>query len=227
MSSALPSESPSIALITGGGGDLASAIRAELENHRLVVHAPARRQLDVTDPRSVAAAFHALDRLDLLVSNAGLCVDRSIAVMTAAEFAMVLDVNLSGAFRAAREALKRMAKQRSGHVVFIGSFSAISGPAGQCNYAAAKAGLIALTQSLAREYGPRNIRVNCVLPGFLETRMTASLGEDLRRRFREAHTLGRFNTTIEVARFIRFLHLEMAHTSGQVFSLDSRRHRWT
>jgi 3-oxoacyl-[acyl-carrier protein] reductase len=147
--------------------------------------------------------------------------------MGAEDFSAVLDVNLSGAFRVARGALKRMSRQRVGHIVFIGSFSAFRGPAGQSNYAAAKAGLIALAQSLAREYGARNIRVNCVLPGFMETKMTSHLGDGLRAQFREEHMLGRFNTADEAARFVRFLHLEMPHTSGQVFSLDSRPHRWT
>lgn len=216
-----------VALITGGAGDLAGAIRSELEASAVWVHAPARTELDVTSAASVARCLAELSRLDLVVCCAGLIVDRSLAAMSAEDFSAVLDVNLSGAFRVARAALKIMARQRGGHVVFIGSFSAFSGPAGQANYAAAKAGLIGLAQSLAREYGARGIRVNCVLPGFLETKMTAHLGGELRARFRGAHTLGRFNTGAETARFIRFLHLEMPHTSAQVFSLDSRPHRWT
>ena len=228
MTAAHPAPDPQpVALITGGGGDLAAALRAELEAHGLIVQAPARREMDVAKAGSIAAYFKSQSRLDLLVSNAGMCVDRSVAAMTEEDFDSVLEANLSGAFRVARQAILRMARQRVGHVVFIGSYSAFRGPAGQCNYAAAKAGLIALAQSLAREYGARNIRVNCVLPGFLETRMTAPLGDGLRAQFRGAHTLGRFNTTAEAARFIRFLHLEMPHTSGQVFSLDSRPHRWT
>jgi 3-oxoacyl-[acyl-carrier protein] reductase len=221
-----PAHQP-VALITGGGGDLAAAIRAELEASGVVVYAPTRAVLDVTKSASIATCFATLPQLDLAVCNAGCVIDRTLASMGAEEFSAALDVNLSGAFRVARGALKLMARQRSGHVVFIGSFSALSGPAGQSNYAAAKAGLVALTQSLAREYGPRNIRVNCILPGFLETKMTGHLGDELRAKFRGAHTLGRFNTTAEVARFIRFLHLEMPHTSAQVFSLDSRPHRWT
>lgn len=222
-----PADPQAVALITGGGGDLAAAIRRELETAGLLVHAPARAELDVSSAPSVAAFFQTLARLDLAVCNAGIIVDKTLAAMSPGEFASVLDVNLSGAFRVARAALKIMSRQRSGHIVLIGSFSALSGPAGQPNYAAAKAGLIGLAQSLAREYGARNIRVNCVLPGFLETRMTAPLGDALRNRVRSAHTLGRFNTAAEAARFIRFLHRELPHTSGQVFSLDSRPHRWT
>lgn len=216
-----------VALITGGGGDLAAAIRSGLETDIPLVHAPARAELDVTSAASVASFFQRLARLDLAVCNAGMIVDKALAAMSPDDFCSVLDVNLSGAFRVARAALKLMSRQRAGHIVFIGSFSALSGPAGQANYASAKAGLIGLAQSLAREYGARNIRVNCVLPGFLETRMTAGLDDALRARVRGAHTLGRFNTPDIVARFIRFLHREMPHTSGQVFSLDSRPHRWT
>lgn len=219
--------SSSIALVTGGAGDLAQAISAELKLHALTVLAPSRAELDVTDAASLVTQFEKIPRLDLLVCNAGLILDKSLASMSESDFTRVLDVNLTGAFRVARAALKLMSKQRSGHIVFIGSFSALSGPFGQSNYAAAKAGLIALTQSLAREYGARNIRVNCVLPGFLETKMTAHLNVDLRAKFKQAHALGRCNTSAEAARFIRFLHLEMPHTSSQVFSLDSRPHRWT
>jgi 3-oxoacyl-[acyl-carrier protein] reductase len=109
----------------------------------------------------------------------------------------------------------------------IGSFSALKGPVGQANYAAAKAGLIGLTQSLAQEYGSRNIRVNCVLPGFLETKMTAGLTPDVREKFHQSHALGHFNTTTQVADFISFLDQQLPHTSGQIFNLDSRIYRWT
>ncbi len=182
--------------------------------------------MDVTSTDSINATLLNIPQLDLLVCNAGLVIDKTMATMSEEDFARVLDTNLSGAFRSARAALKLMSRQRSGHIVFIGSFSAFSGPIGQASYAAAKAGLIALAQSLAREYGARNIRVNCILPGFMETKMTAHLHDEYRARFKQAHTLGRFNTPLEAALFIRFLHLEMPHTSGQVFSLDSRPHRW-
>jgi 3-oxoacyl-[acyl-carrier protein] reductase len=219
--------SPSHVLITGGAGDLARAISTELQSAGFTVHVPPRAELDVTDTSSITAAFAKLQRLDLLVCNAAVTADRMLGNMSEAEFDLVLRTNLTGAFRCARAALKLMSRQRVGHIVFIGSFSALSGPAGQANYAAAKAGLIALTQSLAREYGARNLRVNCILPGFMETKMTSALNDDLRAKFKEAHTLGRFNTRLEVARFIRFLHLEMSHTSAQVFNLDSRVRRWT
>ena len=109
----------------------------------------------------------------------------------------------------------------------IGSYSALSGPAGQANYAAAKAGLIGLTQSIAKEYGARNVRANCVLPGFLETKMTRHLlaNDEWREELTKTHALGRLNTPQDAARFIVFLH-SMQNVSGQVFQLDSRVRRW-
>lgn len=218
----------SVAVITGGAGDLALALRPELERQGWDVHGPGRTELDVTDKQSVQSFFGALPRVDLLVHNAGITRDALLANMTAADFSSVLDVHLKGAFLCSQAALRWMARQKRGHIVHIGSFSALSGPAGQTNYAAAKAGLIALTQSTAAEYGARNIRVNCVLPGFLVTKMTRRMLEDekTRERVLAAHTLGRLNTAADVARFIAFLHT-MENVSGQVFQLDSRLRRWT
>lgn len=210
-----------VALITGGEGDLARAIRTSLEADGWTVHAPGKQVLDVTSSASVAAFFAGLDRLDLLVNNAGLVADALIAAMTAEQWDSVLSVNLDGAFRCCRAALKLMVRQRVGHILNIGSYSALSGPAGQANYAAAKAGLIGLTKSLAREYGARNIRVNCVLPGFLETKMTRALLEKRRSDILSTHALGRLNTTADAARFIAQLD-SFEHVSGQVFQLDSR-----
>ncbi|HCN77928.1 MAG TPA: SDR family oxidoreductase [Verrucomicrobiales bacterium] len=215
------------ALITGGKGALAVALRAELEAQGWQVHAPGREVMDVTDPGSVSDFTGALERLDLLVHNAGLILDAPLAKMSAASFDTVLQAHLRGAFLCARAALRLMVRKRAGHLVFIGSRSALTGPAGQANYAAAKAGLIGLAQSLAAEYGPRGIRANVVLPGFLETPMTASLlaQPEKRARVMAEHSLGHLNTCAEAARFIVFLHT-LPHTSGQVFHLDSRIHRW-
>jgi len=217
-----------VALITGGQGALAKALRAELEAQQWQVQAPGRDALDVTEPASVRARVADLPRLDLLVHNAGFLRDAPLARMSEADFAAVLEVHLRGAFLCARAALRPMLRQGGGHLVFVGSFSALSGPAGQANYAAAKAGLIGLAQSLAAEYGGRGVRANVVLPGLLETPMSAPLLTDPERRRRAlaAHTLGRFNTPAEAARFSAFLH-SLPHTSGQVFSLDSRIHPWT
>ena len=114
-----------------------------------------------------------------------------------------------------------MVKQRDGHIINIGSFAALNGTPGQSHYAAAKAGLIALTKSTALEYGARNVRCNCVLPGFLETKMTKQTLDKHRERILASHSLGRLNTVEDAARFIAQLD-SFAHLSGQVFQLDSR-----
>lgn len=217
-----------VALITGGTGDLARSIRAELESQGWIVHAPSHQQMDVTDKAQVQRVIGALDRLDLLIHNAGMTRDALLIKMTEVAFNEVLNVHLKGAFLCSQAALKLMVKQRQGHIIHIGSFTALSGPAGQANYASAKAGLIGLTQSLAAEYGARGIRANCVLPGFLDTKMTRHLLADdaQHQRVLAAHTLGLLNTVQDAARFIAFLPTLPA-VSGQVFQLDSRISRWT
>lgn len=225
--SAMLASSPPTAVITGGEGDLAASIGAELRHAGFDVLAPGRVELDVTDAASVKAFFASLKQIDLLVNNAGAFRDVTLLKMEEEAFDHVVDVNLKGAFLVSQAAVKLMSKQRHGHIVNVGSYSALSGPAGQANYAAAKAGLIGLTQSLAKEYGARNIRVNCVLPGFLETKMTRHLlaDEAWREQLLQVHALGRLNTPEDAARFIAFLH-SMPNVSGQVFQLDSRIRRW-
>lgn len=222
------STAPPVALITGGAGDLAMAVKTELERQGWQVHAPDRLELDVTDKASVERAFAPLPQLDLLVHAAGITRDALMLKMSEEDFSQVLEVNLKGAFLCSQAALKIMLPQRRGQLVHIGSFSALDGPAGQANYAAAKAGLIGLTQSLAAEYGPRGIRANCVLPGFLDTKMTRHLLQDEAhaRNILATHALGRLNTVQDAARFIAFLD-SLPHVSGQVFQLDSRLHAWT
>lgn len=165
--------------------------------------------------------FSSLDRVDALVNNAGITKDALLARQSPEDFAAVADTNLKGAHLCSQAAAILMLRQRNGHIVNIGSYSAFHPPAGQAAYAASKAGLVGLTKSYARELGKRNIRVNCVLPGFLETKMTAPLNDETREAARMRHTLGRFNTPEEAARFISFL-LTTDHISGQVFQLDSR-----
>ncbi|MCB1076804.1 MAG: SDR family NAD(P)-dependent oxidoreductase [Verrucomicrobiae bacterium] len=229
--STLPASSspaPRIAVVTGAKGGLGSAIVRELEStgRFAKVFAPGRSDLDVTAADSVARFFGELDRIDLLVNNAGLTRDVPIARMAEDQWDKVIDGNLRGAFLCSRAALKLMIRQRSGLIVNIGSFSALRPPPGQAAYAAAKAGLIGLTQSLAEEAGKRNVRVNCVLPGFLEgTGMTRDLPADVIELARQSHVLGRFNTPVEAARFVAFLDTLEA-VSGQVFQLDSRLRRW-
>jgi NAD(P)-dependent dehydrogenase (short-subunit alcohol dehydrogenase family) len=216
--------SPLHVLITGGEGDFARALRKEFS--RDDVHAPGREEMDVRDEAQVDAYFSKLQRLDVLICNAGLTRDGAVTGLSADDFDEVVSTNLRGAFLCARAAIKLMVKQRSGHIVLIGSRSGKNGPRGQSAYAAAKAGLVGFAQSVAKEYGARNIRCNVVLPGFLETKMTANLTGKRREEIRAEHVLGRFNTPENAARAVAFL-ATLDHVSGQVFTLDSRIDRWT
>lgn len=216
--------SPLHILISGGEGDLARALQKEFPQD--TVHAPGRKEMDVRDEAKIEAYISRLERVDVLIANAGLTRDGAVTGLTSDDFSEVVNTNLRGAFLCSRAALKFMVRQRSGHIVLIGSRAARCGTRGQSAYAAAKAGLVGLAQSLAKEYGPRNIRCNVVLPGFLETKFTTDLPEKRREEIRAEHALGRFNTIENSARAIAFL-ARLDHVSGQVFTLDSRIDRWT
>jgi 3-oxoacyl-[acyl-carrier protein] reductase len=217
-------DSPLHILISGGEGDLARALQKEFA--RDAVYAPGRKEMDVREEAQIDAYFSRLERLDVLIANAGLTRDGAVTALPTEDFDAVVNANLRGAFLCSRAALKLMLRQRSGHIVLIGSRAARHGTRGQSAYAAAKAGLVGLAQSVAKEYGARNIRCNVVLPGFLETRMTAGLSAQRREDVRAEHALGRFNTVENAARAIAFL-ARLDHVSGQVFTLDSRLDRWT
>jgi 3-oxoacyl-[acyl-carrier protein] reductase len=213
-------------LITGGRGGLATALAREFATLGDRVQSPGRDELDVRSEKSTEAWFAKIDRLDVLVANAGIVRDATLLKQTTDDFDAVIDTNLRGVFLGVRAALRLMVKQRSGHLLLIGSRSARHGPRGQAAYAAAKAGLVAFAQSVAREYGPRNIRCNVVLPGFLETKFVAQLTPERIEAVRAEHALGRFNTPGNAAAFIAQL-ARLDHVSGQVFTLDSRIDRWT
>jgi NAD(P)-dependent dehydrogenase (short-subunit alcohol dehydrogenase family) len=209
-------------LITGGEGGLAMACREEFLSHGWEVLAPSRQELDVSDSESVETFISNCGPIDLLLCAAGVTEDCLLGRMSETSWDKVLDVNLTGAFRCARAVSRQMLRRQSGHVIFVSSHSAFNPPVGQANYAAAKAGLVAMGKSLAKEWGGRSVRVNAITPGFLETKMTAELSAEVRQCALAKHTLGEFNTAENVAKFIRFLDETMHQTSGQVFHLDSR-----
>jgi len=211
-------------LISGGEGGLAKALQKEFPTD--TIYAPGHKAMDVRDETQVGDYFSRLQQLDVLIVNAGLTRDGAVTGLAPEDFDETVKTNLRGAFLCVRAALKLMIKQRSGHIILIGSRAARYGTRGQSAYAAAKAGLVGFGQSVAREYGLRNIRCNIVLPGFMETRMTAGLSADRLESVRGEHALGRFNTPENAARFIAFL-ARLDHVSGQVFTLDSRIDKWT
>lgn len=198
------------------------AIASSLETPGLDVLAPGRDELDVISASSVKNYIGAAGEIDLLVCNAGATLDKPLAHMSESDWDQVMQVNLKGAFLCAREVSRSMMKRRSGHIIFISSFSAIHPPAGQTNYAAAKSALLGMMKSMAQEMGSRNVRVNAVLPGFLETKMTEDLPREAKQAALMRHSVGRYNTPEAVGEFITFLHQQLPHTSGQVFNLDSR-----
>ena len=232
-----------VAVVTGAAGGLGSGIVAELALQGWSVAAgwhrnePARASgdvvavaLDVTDAGSVQRAIDGVvdrwGRIDLLVNNAGIASDGLLARMEDPMWDEVLDVNLAGAFRCARAVVRPMMRQREGQILNITSHGGRVGRAGQANYAASKAGLFGLTQSLARELGSRNIRVNAVSPGFLRTGFVAGLTREQLAIHAGENMLGRLNEIEEVARFVAFL-AGMRNVSGQLFQLDSRITPWT
>ena len=210
------------AVVTGAKGGLGQAITTSLRGAEMEVLAPGKEELDVTSSDCVKVFFESIEDTDLLVCNAGMTIDKTIARMSEQDWSRVLDVNLKGAFLCAREVSRGMAKRRSGHILFISSFSALHPPLGQANYSAAKSALLGMMKSMAQELGRRNVRVNAVIPGFMETKMTASLDDKIKGAIRDRHVLGRYNTPEAVAGFVTYLHQHLPHTSGQVFNLDSR-----
>lgn len=209
------------AVITGGTGSLGTSIAQALASADWKIDAPGRAQLDVSDGVSIDRYFEKRE-VDLLICTAGITRDGPLMKMTESTWDEIWSVNYQGSLKCAEAVLPGMIAQESGHIVFISSHSALHPPAGQANYAAAKAALIGLTTDLAARHGRHNVRVNAILPGFLETRMTESVSENRVTEVRAEHVLGRFNDCHSVAAFIRFLHHELPHTSGQVFQLDSR-----
>ena len=180
---------------------------------------------DITDAEQVDQAFKEVEAahgpVEVLVANAGVTRDTLLLRMTEEDFTSVLDTNLTGAFRVVKRASKLMMRARKGRVVLISSVVGLTGSPGQANYAASKAGLVGFARSLARELGPRNITVNVVAPGFVDTDMTAVLSDERRAEIVAGVPLGRYADPAEIASTVRFLSSdEAAYITGAVIPVD-------
>jgi 3-oxoacyl-[acyl-carrier protein] reductase len=205
--------------MSDAGADTARQIEQSSGRSTTYVKADISNEADVK--RAVAEVEAALGPIDILVNNAGITRDNLMLIMSESDWDAVLTVNLKGAFLMSKAVLRGMIKRRKGSIVSISSVVGRRGNAGQVNYSAAKAGLIGLTKSLAREVASRNIRVNAVAPGYIETDMTAALSEQARKALVDAIPLGRIGSPETVADAVAFLASDSASfITGVVLPVD-------
>lgn len=160
-------------------------------------------------------------RIDVLVNNAGITKDMLLARMKEEDFRQVVDVNLVGTFNVTKNVISYMMKARSGRIINLASVVGISGNAGQSNYAASKAGIIGFTKSLAKEVASRNILVNAIAPGFIQTNMTDVLKDEVKEEIAKTIPLKRMGTAQDVANLVKFLASEdSSYITGQVINVD-------
>jgi 3-oxoacyl-[acyl-carrier protein] reductase len=236
-----------IALVTGGGRGIGAAICTELAAQGAVVAVNYSRSADaanavvnaITEAGGTARAYQAdvasaeqvdamvkgvvaeFGKIDILVNNAGITRDKLLLRMNEDDWDSVLDTNLKGAFLTLKSVAPLMMKQRTGVIVNVGSVIGKVGAAGQINYSASKSGLVGLTKSAAKEFGSRNIRVNAVAPGFVETEMTEVLKPEYRDTILKQIPLARFGAGADIARVVSFLCSEdAAYITGEVISID-------
>lgn len=181
--------------------------------------------LDVSSEESVvagvAAAAALFGSLDIVVNNAGVTRDGLLVRMSESDWDTVLDINLKGAFLVTREAAKIMMRARSGAIVNIASVVGLMGNAGQANYSASKGGLVALTKTTARELGGRGVRVNAVAPGFINSKMTEVLSDEVKKKMLSIVPLRKFGEVQDVAKAVAFLASDASsYVTGQVLSVN-------
>jgi len=235
-----------VALITGGARGIGRAIalmfakegadiviadvnQEEAEKTAQEIEALGRRSLalvmDVTDFTKVEEALNKIldkfTKVDILVNNAGITKDNLMLRMSDADWDAVIKVNLKGTFNCSKAVSRPMIKQRQGRIINIASIIGIIGNPGQANYSASKAGIIALTKTAAKELASRNINVNAVAPGFIQTEMTAKLPEDVRQRMKEAIPMNKLGSPDDVASVCLFLaSQESSYITGQTIIVD-------
>ena len=231
------------ALVTGASGGIGGAIARALHAQGATVGLSGTRvepleklkaelaerahvlPCDLGDPAAIEAllksAEAALSGIDILVNNAGLTRDNLALRMKDEDWQKVIDVNLTAGFRLARGAMRGMMKKRWGRIIGITSVVGVTGNPGQANYAAAKAGMIGMSKSLAQEVASRGITVNCVAPGFIETQMTDALNEEQKARIMTAIPAGRLGQSAEIAAAVVYLASpEAAYVTGQTIHVN-------
>ena len=207
-------------IITGRRGDRLAALEDELKAKGIKVLA---LQFDVRNQEEVHNAISNLPtewkNIDILVNNAGITKDKLMLKLTEEDFEQVLKVNLVGAFNMTQAVLKPMSKARQGAVINVSSVVGLIGNVGQANYAASKAGLIGFTKSVAREVAARNVRVNAIAPGMIESDMTDVLSDKVKEATLAQIPMKRFGNTSEVAEVAAFL-ARQEYLTGQVIAID-------
>lgn len=233
-----------VALVTGGSRGIGKSICERLASdgaHVAVIARDAGRAedvakelagdghqgyaCDVADSKAVDALIKQVEAdfgsLDILVNNAGVTADNLLVRIDDDAWQKVIDTNLKGAFNMTRAAARGMMRRRKGRIINITSVVGLTGNKGQANYSASKAGLIGLTKAVAKELASRNVLVNAVAPGFIETEMTAELGEDARTALMSQIALGRLGSPADIAAVVRFLSgPDATYITGQVLVVD-------
>ena len=210
-------------ILTARSTELLESLKQEIVQKKLKV--PFFMSMDVTKEESVQQVVDkALDKyegIDILVNNAGVTRDGLLVRMTESDWNDVLNTNLKGAFFVTKAVAKIMMRRRAGRIINVASVVAMTGNPGQANYAASKAGLIALTKSVAKELASRNILVNAIAPGFIDTEMTKNLPESVKQEVLRVIPMKRFGTVDDVAQVALYLASDQSrYITGQVITVD-------
>lgn len=220
-----------VAIITGASGGIGRAIAKELLEEGCTVigfnYTPSNEGIeyivDITNREAVESAVKDViskyGRIDILINNAGITKDNLLYRMSYEDWDQVINTNLTGAFNMTKACIREIVKNE-GVIINVSSVVGLEGNIGQTNYSASKAGLIGLTKSLAKEFGRKNVRVNAIAPGFIETPMTEKLPEEVKKIAIEKISMRRFGKPEEVAKLVVFLVKDGTYINGQVIVID-------